>query len=375
MAATSRWLAWARWWRAALQALAGLVGGVLPAAPARAVDLPANNAEALVHVFDGGGVRASGPALLVRRSVADKLAVTGSYYVDMVSNASIDVVTTASPFKETRNEFGLGLDYVHRDALVTLSTSGSSEPDYTSRSVNLDVAQDFFGGMSTLSLGFSRGSDKVGRRYDPQFSDIAQNWKYRLGATQILSPRWLMSANMEVVADNGFLGSPYRVARVFGAAVPERNPRTRTSRALKLHVAGAVGSASAVNASYRYFWDTWAIKAHTFELGASHRFGDQWLADASLRFNSQQGALFYSDNAPVETLYVSRNRQLSDFDSLGLGAKLAYTLKKVPGRYEVKLNGAYELVNFKFNNFTDVRSGDLYEFRANVFQIFVSSNY
>ena len=29
----------------------------------------------------------------------------------MVSNASIDVVTTASPYKETRNEYGLGADY------------------------------------------------------------------------------------------------------------------------------------------------------------------------------------------------------------------------------------------------------------------------
>ena len=47
--------------------------------------------------------------------------------------------------------------------------------------------------------------------------------------TQILTPRWLMSANFEAISDDGYLGSPYRVARVFGAAVPERNPRTRSA--------------------------------------------------------------------------------------------------------------------------------------------------
>ena len=31
-----------------------------------------------------------------------------------------------------------------------------------------------------------------------------------------------MSANFEALSDDGYLGSPYRVARVFGAAVPER---------------------------------------------------------------------------------------------------------------------------------------------------------
>ena len=52
--------------------------------------------------FNGGGVAASGPALLVRKSIADTVSLTGTLYVDMVSNASIDVVTTASPFRETR---------------------------------------------------------------------------------------------------------------------------------------------------------------------------------------------------------------------------------------------------------------------------------
>ena len=358
-----------------LQRLAALLGGVLAVGGARAVDLPADRAEAMFHSYSGGGVTANGPALLVRKSVMDKVSLSASYYVDAVSNASIDVVTTASPYRERRTEYGFGAEYVYRDSTITLATSSSREPDYTADSTSLDVSQEVFGGMTTVSLGFTRGADKVGKHGAPEFADTARHWQYRLGATQILTPRWIMSANLEALADDGFLASPYRVARVFGAAVPERDPRTRSARAAKLRVIGDLGARNAVHGEYRYFWDTWAIKAHTTEFGYSRYFGDPWLADAYLRYYTQRHALFYSDNATAETTYVSRNRQLSTFNSVTLGAKLAYTVQKIPGRYEVKVNGAYEYVRYKFSDFTDIRTGSPYAYNANVLQVYVSATY
>jgi hypothetical protein len=157
--------------------------------------------------------------------------------------------------------------------------------------------------------------------------------------------------------------------------VPERDPRTRTSRAFKFRLIGDLGHRDAVHGDYRYFYDTWAIKAHTAELGYSRYFGDSVLADASLRYYTQTHALFYSDNAQQETTYVSRNRQLSSFDSIGLGGNLVYSVRKVPGRYEVKLNGAFQYVRFKFKDFTDVRTGALYSSNASILQMFVSATY
>jgi Protein of unknown function (DUF3570) len=360
--------------RAAAVPLAGLLGGVIAPGAAQAADLPEDRADAMIHVYDGGGVRAVGPAFLVRKKLLDKVSLSASYYIDSVSNASIDVVTTASPYKENRSEYGFSADYAVRDASMTLALTSSKEPDYTADYLSLDVAQEVFGGMSTVSLGYTRGADKVGKK-GVGFFDTATHWKYRLGVTQILTPTWLASANFEAMSDDGFLGSAYRVARVFGATVPERNPRTRTGRAMKFRVIGDIGSRSAVRAEYRYYWDTWAIKAHTVEFGYSRYFGDAWLADASLRYNTQQRALFYSDNATVETVYVSRNRQLGSFNSLGLGGKLSYSAGKLQGKYEVKLNGSYEWVRFKYSDFTDVRTGSAYSFDASVLQLFVSATF
>lgn len=359
---------------AAAARLLGALGGLLAAGHAQAVDLPEDRADLMYHVYDGGGVEATGPALLVRKNLLNKVSLSASYYVDMVSNASIDVVTNASPYKERRNEMGVGLDYAVRDSLITLAASRSKEPDYVANAVSMDVAHEVYGGMTTVSLGYTRANDDVGQR-DRGFFDTARHWRYRFGLTQILTPKWLASANFEIVSDDGFLGSPYRPARVFGAAVPERNPRTRSSRSVKFRAIGEVAPALSARGEYRYFWDNWDIKSHTFDLGLARRMAGGWLVDAYARFYRQSGALFYSDNASSETLYISRNRQLSDYKSVGLGAKAAYTWKQVPGRYDVRLNGALERTKTDYSDFTDLRSGSLYSYSANVIQLFVSANF
>jgi hypothetical protein len=358
VAAPARWL--------------GLIGGMLAAASTDAVELQEDRADVMYHEYTGGGVTATGPAVLIRKSLFDRVSLTGTYYVDMVSNASIDVVTTASPYSENRQEYGLGLDYVYRDALVTLSGTHSREPDYTADSVSADVSQEVFGGMTTVSMGYTRGWDKVGKHNTPTFSATADHWQYRLGVTQILTPRWLASLTLEAIADQG---SPYRAVRVFGAFIPERVPATRSSRAVTLRVAGDIGSRGAVRAQYRYFWDTWDIRAHTAELGYGRYLGQRWLLDASFRYYKQDRALFYSDNFGANLQYMSRNRQLGTFDSLGPGIKASYTVYSVPSRYEVKLNGAYQWLDFKYSDFTDLRTGKPYSFNASVLEFFVSATY
>ena len=361
--------------RRLLAALAGLLGGVFASPAARATTLPEDRAEALVHVYKGGGVTASGPALLVRKSLFDKVSLTGSLYVDAVSNASIDVVTTASPYKERRNDYGLALDYAVRDSLITLAVGASKEPDYSTRSLSLDIAQETFGGMTTVNLGFTRAADDVGKVGDRGFFDQATHWQYRVGVTQILTPKWLASLNLEAVADSGYLGNTYRVARVFGATVPERHPRTRSSRAIKLRAIGDLGARDALRAEYRYFWDNWDVKAHTAEVGYSRYLGPSLLADAFVRYYKQNAALFYSDNAQAETTYVSRNRQLSDFENFVVGGKLTLDWKKQPGLYDLKANAGVELLNLKYHNFTDIRTGSLYSLRAAVLQLYLTATY
>lgn len=355
--------------------LAGLLGGVLTAARANAAELPEDRADTMFHLYDGGGVTALGPAVLIRKSLFDRFSLSGSYYVDMVSNASIDVVTTASPYHETRTESALGLDYVYHDSLISLAGTHSKEPDYTADSASVDVAQDVFGGMTTVSIGYTRGWDTVGKHGTPAFSQPANHWQYRFGVTQVLTPRWLMSLNLESISDDGYLQSPYRVARLFGAAVPEHDPSTRTSRAALVRAAGDIGSGAAVHIQYRYFWDTWGIASHTAELGYNRHVGDRWLVEGYARYYRQDHALFYSNDFTSEMTYMSRNRQLSTFWDGGPGLKASYSAGRVASRFDVKVSAGYQWLHFQYSDFTDIRNGHLYSFNANVLEFFVSAAY
>ena len=364
-------------WRSLLGT--ALAGGA--AAQAGAAVLPEDRAEAIFHVYDGGGVKADGPAVLLRKSLGDRVSLAAQYYVDAVSNASIDVVTTASPFKEKRTAWDASADFLVRDTLLSLSYSKSTEPDYIAEGVGLDGTVEVYGGMTSVSLGFTRSRDQVGDIRVQGPIDQATHWQWRAGVTQILTPRWLVSLNAEQISDEGFLGSPYRAARVFGAAVPERMPRTRTGRALKLRSisdTSALVPRSSFRAEARWYGDSWGVKATTWELGVAKHLGGRFIVEALVRRHAQDKALFYSDDAQLETQYVSRNRQLSTFTTTGVGGKLTWTLPNaplLPPGGTLNVTGSFERKQFRFDDFTDSRTGERYAYDANVFQIVVSGSF
>ena len=92
--------------------------------------LPEDRADVLLHSYDGGGVTIQGPSLLVRKQFAQKFSVSANYYVDKVSSASIDVITTASPYKEERTQKSIGFDYLHDRWTMNLGIISSVENDY-----------------------------------------------------------------------------------------------------------------------------------------------------------------------------------------------------------------------------------------------------
>ena len=130
---------------------AALLPGVVAALPAQAAVLEEDHADAMMHYYRGGGVSAWGPAFDVSKQVGSSFALTGYYYVDTLTSASIDVVTTASEYHERRNEGGLGLGYVYGDALINLKASRSSEPDYKASRTSVDLSQEVFGASSLAS--------------------------------------------------------------------------------------------------------------------------------------------------------------------------------------------------------------------------------
>ncbi len=220
-----------------------LLALLLPVAATRAGVLPDDRADILYHRYQGGGLTVQGPSVLVRKRIGENLSATANYYVDAISSASIDVVVSgASPYRERREQKSLSLDYLRGKSTWSASYMTSAEHDYKSDTWSLSVSQDMFGDLTTVSFGYSKGSDVVhkivddgtgtgGKIQDPNFRRTVDRNDYRVGLTQVLTRNLLASLNFETISEEGYLQNPYRFMRYLPAPVhPPMGARRKFSR-------------------------------------------------------------------------------------------------------------------------------------------------
>ena len=352
--------------------------------------LPDDRADLMYHSYDGGGVTIDGPSLLVRKKFAEKYAVNASYYVDMVSSASIDVITTASPYKEERTQYGVGFEYLRGKVTYAASFSNSSENDYDADTASLSISQDMFGDLTTVALFFTRGWDDVTRRGDATFADQVDRRIYGVNVSQVATRNLILGLSFETIAEEGFLNNPYRQVRFVdpGEALgyayqAEVYPRTRTGNALALRARWYLPYRAALQADYRFYSDTWDINASTAEVAYTHPLDDAWTFDVHYRFYTQNAAEFYSDLFPREDFqnFLARDKELAAMQSQSLGFGVAYEFK--PGRIEflgkAAVNLKYDHIRFEYDDFRDLRTTGvaagtepLYQFDADVIRLFFS---
>jgi len=358
--------------------------------PAAAAVLPDDRADVLYHRYEGGGVTIDGPSLLVRKKVAENYSVSANYYVDMVSSASIDVLTTASPYEETRKQGSLAVDALNGKTQYTLSFTNSDENDYTANTASFDVSQALFGELTTLSMGFSRGWDEVRKRGDSEFEEPVDRRSYRVGLSQIVTPKLMLGLAYETITDEGFLNNPYRSVRYLDAEnpagfafQPEAYPATRTSNAVAFNARYFLPYRAVAFGEYRWFTDTWGIDANTVRLGYTHPLGERWVLEGGYRWYDQSSADFYSDLFPRRDAqnFLARDKELSTFTShmLSIGATYEFGASRWSFLKRTTVNLFYDRMRFDYDDFRDILSGGapgaepLYGFDANVYRVFVSA--
>jgi hypothetical protein len=364
-------------------------GLLLEHLPANADVLPDQRADVLYHSYSGGGVTVSGPSVLVLKHVGQNADVSANYYVDTISSASIDVVSTASPYTEQRTQGNVSVDYLHAKSMFNMGYTNSTENDYKANTANLDITQNLFGDMTTVSMGYSRGWDTVGKNGQPSFSADVSRQNYRLGLSQVLTKDLLVDASYELGTDQGFLNNPYRSVRYLDSSSgkgysyePEIYPKTRTGNALAATVRYYLPYRAKLQGRYRFYTDTWGITAHTVDFGYTQPLHDKWSLDLSYRYYTQGQATFYSDLFPYPNAqnYLARDRELSSFNSQSFGMGLSYDFTRAGWKAINKstLNVAYNHLLYDYKDFRDVTKGGapgqepLYSFSADVVQVFLS---
>ena len=362
--------------------------------------LPDDRADLFYSKYSGGGMDITGESVLVRKKFGENFAIEGNYFIDKVSGASVDVLSNASVIKDERKQANISLDYIHDKTTYNVAYTSSRERDYISNTGHFGLSQDMFGDLTTVSLGFTDSRDEIGENngtaFVPKVTWLghAQSRSYEGGLSQILTKNLIASGTLEVITDEGYLSNPYRSIRyrdgqgyLLGSQV---YPNTHTSTAVEGRLKYYLPYRAAATVSYRYFSDTWGIRANTIELGYTQPISNLWILEGRFRYYKQNSATFYSDLFPQADYqnFEGRDKDLAASNNYTVGLKATYAL--FPQGFWIfkraTVTGDYSKIKFKYSDFRDIKDYNatpagggyepgtepLYGFTATVWQVYIS---
>ncbi len=317
--------------------------------------------------------------------IAGQWSIGASFMEDSVTGASPAYHSSGFPAPakkgvsgasgELRHAGDLNLTRYFSQGSVSGGISYSQESDYISRGISLQGSLSTEDKNTTLTLGGSFDDDSI--KLDApnvvsskkQVADEKKQVTALLGGvTQVLTKSDIVQFNVGHSRGRGYYTDPYKE--------PDIRPRERNNTTLSgrwnHHLEGPDGT---LHLSYRYYSDTFGIRAHT--LGAEYvqplRHG--WTVTPLLRFYSQSEANFYvavgaAEKAvastptppPVDVRYYTEDQRLSAFGAVTAGVKVSkqlgsewladVRLEKYEQRDEWSLNGKGDpgVATFRFRS-------------------------
>ncbi|NOQ76775.1 MAG: DUF3570 domain-containing protein [Methylococcaceae bacterium] len=277
-------------------------------------------------------MRVKANSVMIMAPIAGKWSVSGSYTTDSISGASpsyhssqlikIDEFRKAGNFNVTR--------YLPRGTL-SLGASFSNESDYQSRGVSLQGTVSSENNNTTFSAGVGILSDEINSNNGDAIGEKKHVSDWLLGVTQVLTVNDIMQINLGYSDGRGYFTDPYKFL--------DNRPSGRDHFTVLTgwnHHFNSMNATSRL--SYRYYDDSYDIKAHTLTAEYVQPFENGWTVTPSVRFYSQKPAMFYVGvdpdspgfiDVPAVTdpsKYISLDQRLAEYGALTLGIKVSKKL-------------------------------------------------
>jgi hypothetical protein len=296
------------------------------------------------------------------RGSLDHVGVEARYLVDMITSASVDVVSAATTaFHEVRTEVEGGADYHDDVRKLTGSYVHSIENDWESHTGNLGFTQDFAHHDITLKLGATYVANAVGRAHDPNFHRSMQVGGGTAGLTFVLSPDDLLDASYTASYIEGYQASPYRFVAFRGTSGspivsngPEVDPDRRVRHAVTIRWNHHMFTDTALRSHLRGYADDWGIASVT--AGTEYVVGFGPIETGLfVRGYAQRHAEFYAAEYDAPMRYMTADRELASFvDGFG-GARLAWRQARMGVFEDVHLEAKGTGFAFRFFDFPRLR--------------------
>ncbi len=237
---------------------------------------------------------------------------------------------------------------------VTAGVANSRESDYVSNGLSLNTVTDFNNKNTSLLLGYGRTDDTINEEKigwtikRPKTGD-----DFLIGLIQLLDKNTSVTANVSWGTTQGFLSDPYKIVSTrkldldpgFYYTVPENRPSEKNKVSLFLGTNHNVESwHGAIDASYRYYHDSFGIASHTLSLLWIQKISEHLLLQPSIRWYRQSAADFYYTNLDAAGIitryepklgetgtgkapYYSSDYRLAHMQTIDVGLKLIWQVK------------------------------------------------
>ncbi|MEX8498628.1 DUF3570 domain-containing protein [Leptothrix ochracea] len=274
-------------------------------------------------------------ALNLIAPLGERWSLDGTLVRDQVSGATprahtdistaTKVVNGVGGMHDTREERGLKVTHYFDRAAISTGVSHSSEHDYVSDSWSIDGRMASENQNTTWNAGIGGSNDAINSVNLAAVGKTKTSMDFIVGMTQAWNPLNLVQVNLTFKMANGYLNDPYKNF--------EQRPETRDATVILArwnHHLPTLGTT--LRSSYRYYSDTYGIRAHTVDTAYVIPVGERLVITPSARYYAQRAASFYFDptgsGAPSGQAFFSADQRLSAFGAVTAGAKAEYRINQ-----------------------------------------------
>lgn len=322
-------------------------------------------------------IHAHSPSIAVTAPIASDWSIEGTLTADDVSGASPryhTAVSGASHMQDERKAGDIAVTRYFRRGTLTAGAAYSTEHDYVSRALSLNGTVSSEDNNTTWAFGLAGSRDRI----DPVNHVVVDEHKRTVsvlaGVTRVLTPNDIGQLTLTRTNGDGYFNDPYKLF--------DNRPRSRRQNTVLLrwnHFVDSTGGTSRL--SYRYYSDSFRIRAHTLSGEYVQPLGGGWSIVPELRLYTQSAAYFYYDPVYDGTLgppfppgfsngadpnrLSSPDQRLSGFGAVTAGLKVVRAIGKL-WTVDVKVEGYEQRGNWRL--FHDGSPG-LAPLHARIFQV------
>ena len=333
----------ARTWTPGSFTLAALALPGVMASPALAQSMPESAFVAVkVQAYNDwqpglDRIKVVAPSIYVLAPFAGTWSIESTLVHDSISGASPrwhSNISGASRMEDKRTAVDVKVTRYFDRWSVGLRGSNSTENDYRSNAVALEARLSSPDNNTTWVAGVGVTRDTINPVNELVVNEKKDVTDVMLGVTQTWTKNDLVQANLSYVRGRGYFNDPYKLADIRPRSRDQTIALLRWNHFIEGDNAALTGTT--VRSSYRFYSDTFGVRAHTAQVEWVKPINDRFSVMPSARYYTQSAANFYFDPVydpeigepfPVgNPKYFSPDTRLSAYGAITLGAKVEWRI-------------------------------------------------